>query len=155
MEHFKTYIQLTNSEFFQSVLDHLNKMTQTLPSLRDYILFNGEGFQSNSIDTRTNCTLGKLAFKEEAAGKLRVFAMVDVLSQSLLEPLHKKLFDFFKLLPNDGTHDQELAFNKAQSLSEKYGASFGFDLTAATDRLPVSSQASLLNGLFSQKFGDV
>jgi len=33
--------------------------------------------------------LGRLAFKEEAAGKLRVFAMVDVITQSLLEPLHQ------------------------------------------------------------------
>jgi hypothetical protein len=33
--------------------------------------------------------LGKLAFKEEAAGKLRVFAMVDCLTQSALFGLHE------------------------------------------------------------------
>jgi len=32
--------------------------------------------------------IGKLSFKEEAAGKLRVFAMVDVITQSLFNPLH-------------------------------------------------------------------
>jgi len=57
--------------------------------------------------------LGQLSFKEEPAGKLRVFAMVDMLTQSLLKPLHLKLFDIFKLLPNDGTHDQAAAFNRA------------------------------------------
>jgi hypothetical protein len=33
-------------------------------------------------------TLGKLSFKEEAAGKLRIFAMVDCLTQSALHGLH-------------------------------------------------------------------
>lgn len=32
--------------------------------------------------------LGQLAIKEEAAGKVRVFAMVDVWTQSALKPLH-------------------------------------------------------------------
>lgn len=98
--------------------------------------------------------LGRLAFKEEAAGKLRVFAMVDVFTQSLLEPLHRDLFDFFKKLPNDGTHDQERAFNKAMELSIKYNSAFGFDLSSATDRLPVSSQATLLNSLYDSNIGD-
>jgi hypothetical protein len=33
--------------------------------------------------------LGRLSFKEEAAGKLRVFAMVDCLTQSALYGLHE------------------------------------------------------------------
>lgn len=39
---------------------------------------------------KENCQfhIGSLAFKEEAAGKLRVFAMVDVITQSILKPLH-------------------------------------------------------------------
>lgn len=92
--------------------------------------------------------LGRLSFKEEAAGKLRVFAMVDVITQSLLRPLHDTLFAMFKKIPNDSTHDQEKAYKYAQQLSLKYKASFGFDLSAATDRLPVSSQATILNSLF-------
>jgi hypothetical protein len=51
------------------------------------------------------CT-GRLAQKAEAAGKIRVFAMVDVWTQSLLKPLHLALFSFLKELPNDGTFDQ-------------------------------------------------
>jgi hypothetical protein len=92
--------------------------------------------------------IGRLSFKEEAAGKLRVFAMVDVITQSLLRPLHDNLFEMFKTIPTDSTHDQEKAFSYAQSLSLKYGASFGFDLSSATDRLPISSQVAILNNLF-------
>jgi len=50
--------------------------------------------------------IGKLSKKAEAAGKIRIFAMVDVWTQSLLKPLHLALFDFLKSLPNDGTFDQ-------------------------------------------------
>jgi hypothetical protein len=81
--------------------------------------------------------------------------MADVLTQSLMKPLHLKLFDLFKLLPNDGTHDQEKAFSYAQSLASKYSQSFGFDLSSATDRLPVICQAKILTSLFGSDFGKV
>lgn len=99
--------------------------------------------------------LGKLSFKEEAAGKLRVFAMVDIITQSLLKPLHDSLFNLFKKIPNDCTHDQNRGFKLAQELSLKFNCSYGFDLSAATDRLPISSQVSVLNSLFGNKIGDI
>jgi len=97
--------------------------------------------------------LGKLSFKEEAAGKLRVFAMVDIITQSILHPLHTVLFDLFKTLPNDCTHDQDKGVKYAQELSMKYGCSYGFDLSSATDRLPLSSQMSVLNSIFGSYIG--
>jgi len=39
-------------------------------------------------DTISSTPLGQLALKEEAAGKIRVFAMVDIWTQSVLKPLH-------------------------------------------------------------------
>lgn len=99
--------------------------------------------------------LGQLSFKEEAAGKLRVFAMVDVFTQSMLKPLHDFLFDIFKKLPNDGTHDQSKAFDLAVKLSEKYKASYGFDLSSATDRLPVLVQSKFLSIIFGNNFGEL
>jgi len=115
------------------------------------MIANNTGFS----DSVLNDPIGRLAFKEEAAGKLRVFAMVDVITQSLFKPLHEKLFDLFRQLPNDGTHNQERAFEYAQTLANKYQASFGFDLSAATDRLPAVCQAKLLNGIFGSNFGDL
>jgi hypothetical protein len=50
--------------------------------------------------------IGQLKEKLEAAGKIRVFAMVDGWTQSILRPLHNSLFEFLKSLPNDGTFDQ-------------------------------------------------
>jgi hypothetical protein len=105
--------------------------------------------------TKDGRHLGQLAFKEEAAGKLRVFAMVDVFTQSLLKPLHDYLFEIFRRLPNDGTHDQSKAFDLAQKLAKKYNGSFGFDLSSATDRLPVKVQSYFLTVIFGQKFGEI
>jgi len=50
--------------------------------------------------------LGKLSIKEEP-GKVRVFAMVDYITQVILHPLHRLLFKFLSSIPQDGTFDQE------------------------------------------------
>jgi len=51
--------------------------------------------------------LGKLGLKQEAAGKMRVFAMVDPISQWVLYPIHRFIFDnILKKIPMDGTFDQ-------------------------------------------------
>lgn len=92
--------------------------------------------------------VGQLAIKEEAAGKLRVFALVDVWTQSVLRPLHDSLFSFLKSLPNDATFDQSLAVKRCFEKVEKCGKSFGYDLSAATDRLPVSIQTQILSVFF-------
>lgn len=143
-----SYTLLRNSHFFPKVLEYL-KLTG---SKNIVILFQNLDYIINKYNLRSlgshNDYLGALSFKEEAAGKLRVFAMVDVITQSMLEPLHSQLFSLFKKLPNDCTHDQNKGFAYAQELSLKYKCSYGFDLSAATDRLPVSSQAAILNSLF-------
>jgi len=131
----QNYIRLTNSKSFDTLFSNIEfilKKFDIKPEIsRDY---------ENII--------GRLSFKEEAAGKLRVFAMVDVISQSLLEPLHRTLFALFKKLPNDCTHDQDRGVEYAKALCLKHNCSYGFDLSAATDRLPISSQITLLNTLF-------
>jgi len=96
-------------------------------------------------------SMGQLAIKEEAAGKVRVFALVDVWTQSCLKPLHEMIFAFLRSLPNDATFDQGAAVKRAQLLAEKYGRSFGYDLSAATDRLPISLQVSILSVLIGQE----
>lgn len=91
--------------------------------------------------------VGQLSCKLEAAGKIRVFAMVDVWTQSVLSPLHEFLFSFLKSLPNDATFDQEAAVKRCFAKVERSGISFGYDLSAATDRLPISLQVAVLGPL--------
>jgi len=73
--------------------------------------------------------------------------MVDCLTQSAMKPLHDTLSCLLEKLPNDGTKNQELSFERARSRSILAGCSFGYDLSAATDRLPIKIQESILFGL--------
>jgi hypothetical protein len=94
---------------------------------------------------------GQLSTKLEAAGKIRVFAMVDLWTQSALQPVHKFLFDFLKTIPNDATFDQEEAVKRCFQKAEQAKKSFGFDLSAATDRLPIDLQVSVLSSLIGKE----
>lgn len=86
--------------------------------------------------------LGKLSLKPEAAGKIRVFAIVDNWTQWLLHPLHSALFALLRRIPTDGTFDQ-MAPVKRLKLNRK-STVFSFDLSAATDRLPLQFQKIIL-----------
>jgi hypothetical protein len=103
----------------------------------------------------TSDFLGKLAFKIEAAGKIRVFAMVDCWTQWLLRPLHRDLFKFLRTIPMDATFNQGDTLSKfVASLKERnIRRIYSFDLTAATDRIPVNVQALILDTLFSRDLG--
>lgn len=102
----------------------------------------------------TSGKLGKLALVEEP-GKLRVVAMVDCLTQWILYPLHRYIFDvLLKAIPQDGLYDQ---LGPVQALIKKLKESghkecFSYDLSAATDRIPVSLQEKLLAVFTSEEF---
>jgi hypothetical protein len=95
-------------------------------------------------------TFGRLVAKDEAAGKIRVFAMVDVWTQSLLRPLHDSIFTILKSLPNDGTFDQEASVKRCFSKAKVANCSFGYDLSAATDRLPLVTQVAILSEMMGR-----
>jgi hypothetical protein len=96
---------------------------------------------------------GRLATKLEAAGKVRVFAMVDYWTQVALKPLHDSIFDLLKGIPQDGTFDQ-LKPVKALMKRSKTGYLASFDLSAATDRLPIRVQQSILAVMFTPAFAE-
>jgi len=73
--------------------------------------------------------------------------MVDVWTQSIFKPLHDSLFKILKNIPNDATFDQDAAFERAVSKAKVSGHSYGYDLSSATDRLPIDLQEAILRGL--------
>jgi hypothetical protein len=90
--------------------------------------------------------LGRLSFVYEP-GKIRVVAMVDCFTQWLLYPLHRFIFDkILWFIPQDGTFDHVQPVKTLIARMRKDGLSecFSYDLSAATDRLPVSIQELLL-----------
>jgi hypothetical protein len=96
---------------------------------------------------------GKLAFLPEPAGKVRVIAIVDAWTQSLLRPLHSTLFSVLRALPNDGTFDQDASFGRVLAKAKLFERAYSVDLSSATDRLPVGLQENLLNSLFGSSVG--
>jgi hypothetical protein len=98
-------------------------------------------------NTYPNLPLGKLGLKDEPAGKVRVFAMVDCITQWIFRPLHDRIFEILKLIPQDGTFDQERPLTHLSELGVRGVKLNSFDLSAATDRLPVKIQATLLSSL--------
>jgi hypothetical protein len=93
---------------------------------------------------------GKLGLKVEAAGKIRVFAMIDPWSQWVLYPFHKGIFRILSKYPQiDGTFDQLRPLKRASSYAfdKGYGL-FSMDLSSATDRLPIAIQTPLISAVF-------
>nr|UTQ48829.1 RNA-dependent RNA polymerase [Monilinia fructicola mitovirus 12] len=99
--------------------------------------------------SKTPLKLGKLSLKHEPAGKVRVFAIVDCWTQSLLAPLHNALLDILRNIPQDGTFDQLAPVKKL--IDKGYKEMFSFDLSAATDRLPIDIQVDVLSYLFDNR----
>jgi hypothetical protein len=91
--------------------------------------------------------LGKIGIKEEAAGKVRLFAMVPAWYQMLLYPLHKLIFKILRNIPQDGTFDQ---LRPLLSHSERFTEAYSLDLTAATDRLPLFIQQEIVKALIGE-----
>lgn len=114
-------------------------------------------FKTGGVQSINNPTLGKLSLKEESAGKVRVFAMVDPWTQWLLRPLHDTIFN--SILPGiqqDGTRDQLAPVLKLIKSQPK--SLFSLDLSAATDRLPLWLQVAILGEMagteFAQQWAD-
>lgn len=96
-----------------------------------------------------NPLLGKLAYIEEWGGKARIVAQLDYWTQSALTPLHNTINSFLRPLPQDGTFDQHLLAETVREWTTHEGTGlYCFDLTAATDRLPIELQEQILTYLF-------
>lgn len=98
--------------------------------------------------------LGKLGLKIEPAGKVRVFAMVDAWTQWLLSPIHDFIFNILKQISDvDGTFNQLHPLSRLQKEFANKAAGrrfYSIDLSAATDRLPVALQSTLLEPLLKR-----
>jgi len=108
---------------------------------QEFFLDNGEHY------------IGSLGLKDEPAGKIRVFAMVDCWTQWLMNPLHKLLQDVLRVHDSDATFDQVGAMDrKIEEIRRRYRKpkAFSYDLSSATDRLPVGLQTMILSPLLGE-----
>jgi len=95
--------------------------------------------------------LGRLALKPEAAGKIRVFAIIDYWTQCALYPLHKLLVEVLSSFTSDATKDQSGAFKAF--VESQPSEIVSYDLSSATDIMPIELQTRLLSELFGAELG--
>lgn len=91
--------------------------------------------------------LGRLVKLNEARGKVRIIAIADWWTQIVFFPIHESIMVFLKRLPMDGTFNQVKPLQRILDLNRAGHVLYSFDLSAATDRLPVELQVQILSTL--------
>jgi len=138
---------------FSNILKHL-EVVGSVWNTQSFLqrLNDGAEIVKRMSSIQTKCSMrnpfGQFAIKEEAAGKVRVFALVDSITQSVMKPIHLGLFKVLRHIPNDGTFDQDASVTRCSEKASVAGKAFSFDLSAATDRLPVSLTGNIIESLF-------
>nr|UBR58459.1 putative RNA-dependent RNA polymerase [Rhizoctonia solani mitovirus 1] len=88
----------------------------------------------------------KLHIIFENGDKVRPVAIIDYFTQELLSPFHDLVAGILRSIPQDGTFNQNAIASKVKEFTATAGNSlFSFDLTAATDRLPVILQRRIIS----------
>jgi hypothetical protein len=82
----------------------------------------------------------KLTAIPDAEGKTRIIGILDYWSQTALRPLHLYMNDVLAKLKEDCTFDQASFYSKLPS----EGPFYSFDLSNATDRIPIELQLDII-----------
>lgn len=90
----------------------------------------------------------KLSWFPDKEDKVRIIAILDYWSQSVLRGLHSYLFRVLKKIPQDCTFNQGSFKDKIRGWTRYHS----LDLTAATDRFPISIICDVLEGHFPQHY---
>nr|UPW42151.1 MAG: putative RNA dependent RNA polymerase [Xinjiang mito-like virus 50] len=148
LKTFESFALLTNNKnVYQKLNDDIkfiNSKNLTLEQCKGTKEI-GDNWRSSSDSLK----LGKLCLKQEAAGKVRVFAMVDSWTQTLLGTLHDGLLKILSSIPQDGTYDQHKPVKVL--IGKGITTFYSFDLSAATDRLPIDLQVRIISWLFNNQ----
>lgn len=107
------------------------------------------------VDSNRQLNVGKVSLTFEG-GKLkpRIFAMVDSLTQGLLQPFHKTLMSILRTINEDCTFDHAKVSTKAQKLHSEGHDFYGFaDLSNASDAIDKRLYVGIGN-LWLEDLGD-
>lgn len=93
--------------------------------------------------------IAKLSFISDRGGKTRAVVAVNYFLQSALYPLHERVMNLLSRLPQDYTYDQDRGVEVLRKVTRMGLKVSCLDLSAATDRFPISLQARVLAHLIS------
>lgn len=95
--------------------------------------------------------MGKLAVVTDQTGKSRIVGITNYWLQVSLKPIHDLILSLLKVLPTDGTYNQ-LKPVLDLPCGNQYSS---YDLTAATDRLPIKVQEQVLSLLIGKRLASI
>jgi len=93
----------------------------------------------------------KLSYFADKEGKVRVIGILDYWSQSCLRPLHKRVNRLLKSLKCDCTFDQNRFTSILPTLRLGSNSYHSLDLSAATDRMPITLQRRVVEHLYGSR----
>jgi len=124
----------TSKDVFVDIIERTIAIAKSLPDLN-----------LESLKT------GRLHLLAEGGGKTRVICIPDIWTQSVLKPIHQYLMNkVLARMPCDGSFGHDVLGNKVKNFTKRQGL-FCFDLTAATDRFPLSIQIAALKPLLGDR----
>jgi hypothetical protein len=96
----------------------------------------------------------RLHFISEGGGKTRVVCIGDIWTQIALKPIHEKLMGTLKGITWDGTSSHNTIATKLSNwtVDEEF---YCYDLTAATDRMPIQLQIEVLKPIFGERITEL
>jgi hypothetical protein len=92
----------------------------------------------------------RIVYFSDKEGKTRVVALGDYFSQTALKRFHSYLFRVLKKIPQDMTFNQGAFVEHVRSWNSDL--LYSVDLSAATDRFPISLISLVLQGLLPASF---
>lgn len=93
-------------------------------------------------------SFGRLGSSTEGRAKRRIFAIGNYVCQRLLQPVHSFLMNVLRRLPSDGTFHQVKPLENIRSREYYYS----YDLSSATDRMPLRILFYVMQCLFGRSF---
>jgi len=97
---------------------------------------------------KCNLVIGRISHFEEGGGKVRVIGVIDAWSQMALHPTHDYLYSILKRIEQDGTYNQTKPMHLLMDRVRLNNSPvYSLDLSAATDRFPLSTQIEALSNL--------
>jgi len=128
------------------LLFHTKNWTFTLIFLFYTLIMSVVYLSTSVIYPWRDLFIGRLSVVFDQAGKARVVAMTNWWIQCLFEPIHRSIFDGLKGIAQvDGTFNQEGCLSEFIRRTPSDKTIYSFDLSAATDRLPLELQKDIMS----------
>jgi len=130
-------IKIFGGEGIKTKLEQLSEIPENVISLWSSQLKVKDG---------SGKSMRRISYVRDPDGKVRIICIFDYWSQTVLKPLHDKLFRVLASFPTDCTFDQSKFLGGAMGDTH-----YCFDLSSATDRFPLTLQVDVLSAIVGKE----